>query len=134
MTEMVPIRSVKQYWNDYIVNGLGKGVRKEIVKGQLLDSFQKEVFGQVAFKLGVNTATMDREDLAQLDGIQNILHNSFRKWRRLCILCMENGIRNFIQLEDLKRILEETTEEVIANDSGVRDGGGQDGERSVSEH
>lgn len=133
MTEMVPIRSVKQYWNDYIVNGLGKGVRKEIVKGQLLDSFQKEVFGQVAFKLGVNTATMDREDLAQLDGIQNILHNSFRKWRRLCILCMENGIRNFIQLEDLKHILEETTEEVIANDSGVRDGGGQDGE-SVSEH
>lgn len=133
MTEMVPIRSVKQYWNDYIVNGLGKGVRKEIVKGQLLDSFQKEVFGQVAFKLGVNTATMDREDLAQLDGIQNILHNSFRKWRRLCILCMENGIRNFIQLEDLKHILEETTEEVIANDSSVRDGGGQDGE-SVSEH
>ena len=133
MTEMVPIRSVKQYWNDYIVNGLGKGVRKEIVKGQLLDAFQKEVFGQVAFKLGVNTATMDREDLAQLDGIQNILHNSFRKWRRLCILCMENGIRNFIQLEDLKHILEETTEEVIANDSSVRDGGGQDGE-SVSEH
>ena len=133
MTEMVPIRSVKQYWNEYIVNGLGKGVRKEIVKGQLLDAFQKEVFGQVAFKLGVNTAIMDREDLAQLDGIQNILHNSFRKWRRLCILCMENGIRNFIQLEDLKRILEETTEEVIANDSGVRDGGGQDGE-SVSEH
>lgn len=133
MTEMVPIRSVKQYWNEYIVNGLGKGVRKEIVKGQLLDAFQKEVFGQVAFKLGVNTATMDREDLAQLDGIQNILHNSFRKWRRLCILCMENGIRNFIQLEDLKHILEETTEEVIANDSSVRDGGGQDGE-SVSEH
>lgn len=133
MTEMVPIRSVKQYWNDYIVNGLGKGVRKEIVKGQLLDAFQKEVFGQVAFKLGVNTATMDREDLAQLEGIQNILHNSFRKWRRLCILCMENGIRNFIQLEDLKHILEETTEEVIANDSGARDSGGQDGE-SVSEH
>lgn len=133
MTEMVPIRSVKQYWNDYIVNGLGKGVRKEIVKGQLLDAFQKEVFGQVAFKLGVNTATMDREDLAQLDGIQNILHNSFRKWRRLCILCMENGIRNFIQLEDLKHILEETTEEVIANDSSVRDGGRQDGE-SISEH
>lgn len=133
MTEMVPIRSVKQYWNDYIVNGLGKGVRKEIVKGQLLDSFQKEVFGQVAFKLGVNTAMMDREDLAQLDGIQNILHNSFRKWRRLCILCMEHGIRNFIQLEDLKHILEETTEEVIANDSSVRDSGGQDGE-SISEH
>ena len=107
MAEMVRIRSVKQYWNDFIAGGLGKGEKKETVKSQLLDEFRREIFGQVAFKLGPEAATMDREDLANLDGIQNILQNSFRKWRRLCILCMDAGIRNFIQLEDLKRVLED---------------------------
>lgn len=104
-TEMVRIRSVKQYWNDIIWEGFKNGLKKDAIKSNLLDEFRREIFGQVAFKLGPEAATMSRDELANLDGIQNILHNSFRKWRRLCIVCTDAGIRGFIQLEDLKDAL-----------------------------
>lgn len=112
MTEMVQIRSVKQYFNEFIVGGL-KGISKiqEIdlirIKQQLLDAFQKEIFSQIAFKLGPEAANLSRNDLAKIDTVNNILVQSFRKWRRLCILCSENGLGNFFQLEDLRRVLEE---------------------------
>ena len=105
MAEIVRIRSVKNYWNEFIVNGLGKGEKRNVVKSQLLDEFRKEIFGQVVFKLGPEAANMTRDEIAGLDGIQNILHNSFRKWRRLCILCADHNIRGFISLEDLKDAL-----------------------------
>lgn len=112
MTEMVQIRSVKQYFNEFIVGGL-KGNQKiqEIdlirIKQQLLDAFQKEIFSQIAFKLGPEAANLSRNDLAKIDTVNNILVQSFRKWRRLCILCSENGLGNFFQLEDLRKVLEE---------------------------
>ena len=105
MAEIVRIRSVKNYWNEFIVNGLGKGEKRNVVKSQLLDEFRKEIFGQVVFKLGPEAANMTRDEIAGLDGIQNILHNSFRKWRRLCILCADHNISGFISLEDLKDAL-----------------------------
>lgn len=111
MIEMVPVRSVKQYWNEYIVKGIKSGAKLNVIKQQLLDAFQKEVFGQIVFKLGPETAQMELDELAEREGIQNILHNSFRKWRRLCILCSDHGIRNLIQLEDLKDILMERPKE-----------------------
>lgn len=112
MNEMVQVPSVKQYFNTYIVEPLkDKKNIQELdllkVKAQVLDAFKKELFGQIVFKLGPEAATMSRDELAKIDAIHNILVQTFRKWKRLCILCSEQGLGNYFQLEDLQRVLEE---------------------------
>ena len=83
MGDMVQIRSVKQYINDFIVKGL-KDIDKpsEIdiirIKQQMLDAFRREIFGQIAFKIGPEAATMTRDDLAKMDTVNNILKQSVR--------------------------------------------------------
>lgn len=112
MSDMVQIRSVKQYFNDFIVKGLKDNPNiQEVdlirVKQQILDAFRREIFGQIAFKLGPEAASMSRDDLAKIDTVNNILVQEFRKWKRFCIICSEHGLGNFFQLEDLRRVLEE---------------------------
>lgn len=129
MNEMVRIRSVKQYFQDFLVEGLkGKTKVQEIdilpIKQQMLDAFRKEIFGQIVFKLGPEAATMSRDDLAKLDMVHNILVQSARKWRRICILCSEAGLGNFFQLDDLRKVLEEEEEdpeEVVTLPNGEED-------------
>lgn len=124
--EMLPIRSVKHYFNEFLVEGLkGKTSVQEIdilsIKGKILDAFRKEIFGQIVFKLGPETMEMELDDLADMEGIQNILENGFRKWRRFCILCNENGLGTYFHLEDLKdsleqRIMKEPDPDVVVPD------------------
>ena len=111
-SEMVQIRSVKHYFNEFIVKGLkGKTNIQEVdlidIKAKILHAFQQELYGQIIFKLGPEAAEMKPDDLAEMDGIQNILQQTFRKWRRLCILCSEHGLGNFFRLEDLQDALKD---------------------------
>lgn len=115
MNEMVQIRSVKQYFNDYIVKGLeGKEKVAEIdlvpIKERILKSFKEEIFGQIYFKLGDKVKNVSRDDIANLEPVKNILQQSVRKWRRLCILCSEYGLGSFFQLDDIERVLTEEHE------------------------
>lgn len=112
MNEMLPIRSVKQYFNDFIVKGLeGKQKVDQVdlipIKTAILKAFKEEVFGQIYFKLGDEAKTMSKDDLAKMDFVNNVLTQTFRKWRRFCILCGEYGLGSFFQLEDLQNILDE---------------------------
>ena len=121
MSEMVQIRSVKQYFNDFIVKGLeGKTKVVELdlipIKAAILDAFRKEIFGQIVFKLGDDVKTMTKDDLAKVGYVSNILTQSFRKWKRLCILCSEYGLGNFFQLEDLQKVLDDEEDTVILPD------------------
>lgn len=128
MNEMLPIRSVKQYFNEFIVKGLeGKQKVDQVdlipIKSAILKAFKEEVFGQIYFKLGDEAKTASKDDLAKMDFVNNILTQTFRKWRRLCILCGEYGLGSFFQLEDLQNILdedntiEEDPEEVVYPDA-----------------
>lgn len=110
MNQMIQIRSVKQYFNEFIYenrNDLQQALRRAQIKMQLLDAFRKEIFGQITMKLGQDATNISREELANLGFVSNILTNGFRKWRRLCILCSEAGLGNWLSLEDLRQILEE---------------------------
>lgn len=112
MNKMLPIRSVKQYFNEFIVKGLeGKQKVDQVdlipIKSAILKAFKEEVFGQIYFKLGDEAKTASKDDLAKMDFVNNILTQTFRKWRRLCILCGEYGLGSFFQLEDLQNILDE---------------------------
>ena len=115
MTEMVQIRNVKQYFNDFVVKGLeGKEKVNQVdlipIKNAILDAFRKEIFGQIIFKLGPEAATMSKDEMANIDFVNNILVQTFRKWRRLCILCSEYGLGGFFQLEDLQHALDDESE------------------------
>lgn len=110
MNQMIQIRSVKQYFNEFIYENrddLQQALRRAQIKMQLLDAFRKEIFGQITMKLGQDATNVSREELANLGFVSNILTNGFRKWRRLCILCSEAGLGNWLSLEDLRQILEE---------------------------
>lgn len=108
--QLIQIRSVKQYVKDFLqpnITALNSPMRRAQIKMQILDAFRKEVFEQIVGKFGADVLQKPRDEMAGLDGIQNILNNSFRKWRRLCILCNEAGLINWLTLDDLKQILEE---------------------------
>ena len=113
MGEMVPIRSVKQYFNEFIVERLKGKTKVDTtdlipIKQDILKEFKNEVFGQIFFKLGQDAMTMTKDELAKLEPVNNILTQTFRKWRRFCILCGTHGLGAFFDLEDLKQILEES--------------------------
>lgn len=85
-----PIMSVKGYFNKYGVEAIGrKKESKELVKAQILDDFKKEIFNQLAMHVG--DAQMLAKDISEVDSetkakVDNIINNSVRKWKRLCIL------------------------------------------------
>lgn len=110
MNEMVAIKSVKQYFNDYVYanqSDIQDPMKRAKIKMQILDSFRREIFGQITMKLGQDAMTISREKLADIGFVSNILTNAFRKWRRLCILCNDAGLVNWLQLDDLQKILDE---------------------------
>lgn len=115
MAEMIQIRTIKQYFNEFVVEGL-KGKEKVgptdliPIKQNILNAFKKEIFERIDFKLGDKAKTMSRDDLAELEAVKNILTQSFRRWKRLCILCSEYGLGSFFQLEDLQQVLNDENE------------------------
>lgn len=110
MSEMVQIRSVKQYFKYFIVeraNDLGDPMKRVQIKLQLLDAFRKEMFEQIVFRYGADVLKKSRDEMASMAEIQNILVQTFRRWKRLCILCNDAGLVNWLMMDDLKKILEE---------------------------
>ena len=86
---IVPIRSVKQYIKEFGYEAIGRqGAKPNLVREQILDAFQKEIFGQITMKYH-DAELLSREE-EKVDehtraGVRNILENANRKWKRLCI-------------------------------------------------
>lgn len=113
--EIVPIRSVKQYMREFIYEGMVKnGAKPAMVREQLLDAFQKEVFGQLMFKyrdiflLSKDEKTVDEKTR---EGVRNILDNANRKWKRLCIeLARFKETHSLISPDDLMERLKDVVD------------------------
>ena len=130
-TEMVQIRSVKQYFKDFVQENakiIDNPMRRAQIKLQILDSFRREIFEQIVFSLKLDPGTMDLDAIAELDTVRNILHNSFRKWKRLCMICNDAGLVNWLAIEDLKQVLEESQEDIP---DGTVSGGDFDGDEAL---
>lgn len=84
---MVQIRSVKQYFKEFGINGIGKGKDRKEIHDQLVDAFKNEIFGQITMRYH-DAAILSRPeetiDEATKLGVRNILNQADRKWRRLC--------------------------------------------------
>ena len=84
---MVQIRSVQGYFKAFAIEAIGKKHQdRELVKYQILDAFQKEIFGQIVGRYGdPNLLAKDAEsvDPEVKRGVDNILKNSLQKWKKL---------------------------------------------------
>lgn len=107
-----PVRSVKRYFNDFIYEGLvKKHLDPKLVKNQILDAFHKEIFNQLMTNVGdpevlaKDISTIDPETKKRID---NIISNSVRKWKRLCIeTARYDAIHNLLLPSDLMVTLED---------------------------
>lgn len=134
--QFIPIRSVKGYFKEFCVEALvkKKGDRN-LIKNQLIAAFKDELFNQFSMKLGdpqilaKDDSLVDPETKQKVD---NILSNTVRKWKRLCVECQKyRETCNWIfpselmtNLEDTVKALTEgentTDEDVVAlEDDGV---------------
>lgn len=110
--QVTTIRSVKGYFREFGIEAIGrKHADPDLVKHQILDAFQKEIFGQLMMKFGdpailaKDISTIDPETKRQID---NILSNSVRKWKRLCIVFSNyKETYNLIMPSDLMVTLED---------------------------
>ena len=110
--QMVTVRSVSGYLKEFGIEAIGKKhADPDLVKQQILDAFQKEIFGQLTIKFGdpsmlaKDISTVDPETKRQID---NILSNSVRKWKRLCIeFSKYRETFNLLQPSDLMVTLED---------------------------
>lgn len=112
---IVPIRSVKQYIREFIYEGIiQKGMKPEMVKEQLLDAFQKEVFGQIVLKYhdaAILSRAENMVDPAVREGCRHILENANRKWKRLCMETAGFGkTRMLLDQDDLMKRLQDIVE------------------------
>lgn len=108
---MVPVRSVKGYIKEFGIEAIGrKHADPDLVKQQILDAFHKEIFGQLMMKFGDPNLLAD--DISNVDPetkrqVDNILSNSVRKWKRLCIeFAKYKETFNLLQPSDLMVTLE----------------------------
>lgn len=115
---MIPIRSVKGYVKEFGIKAIGKKhADPKLVKEQILDAFHKEIFGQFTMKFGdpqilaKNISDVDPETKTKID---NIISNSVRKWKRLCIeFAKYRETYNLLQPSDLMISLENVTNDII---------------------
>lgn len=121
-----PVRSVKRYFNDFIYEGLvKKHLDPKLVKNQILDAFHKEIFNQLMTNVGdpgvlaKDISTIDPETKRRID---NIISNSVRKWKRLCIeTARYDAIHNLLLPSDLMVTLEDIVKAQIDNNNTTND-------------
>ena len=122
--QMVTVRSVKGYFKEFGIEAIGKKhADPDMVKAQILDAFQKEIFGQLAMRFG--DPAMLAKDISEVDPetkrqIDNILSNSVRKWKRLCMVFAQyRETHDLIMPSDLMVTLEDIVKTQTGEDEIV---------------
>ena len=118
--QFFPIRSVKGYIKEFGIEAIGKKhADPDMVKQQILDAFHKEIFNQLTTMCG--DPELLSKDISQVDPelkrkADNILSNSVRKWKRLCIeFARYKETHNLLFPSDLMV----TLEDIVGNQIGA---------------
>ena len=105
MNDMIRIRSIREYFEEFGIHGIGKGQPVDLVKNQIMDAFRKEIFDQISWKLKVN-------DISEVENtpknnliIENIMKQSYKKWVGLVrIFNRYRETLNVLKPDDLKML------------------------------
>lgn len=112
MSEMIRIRSIREYFDEFAVHGIGKGQPTELVKQQILDAFRKEMFDQITWKLKISDISEAEDNPENRSVVENIMKNTYKKW--VGLIKLFNRYRetmNVLKPEDLDELLQEQREE-----------------------
>ena len=137
--QFIPIRSVKGYFKEFAVEAIGKQhADKDLVRNQILDAFRKEIFDQITLKFDdpyVLAKDVSEVDPEVIEKVNNILTNSVRKYKRLCILFSNyKETYNVIFPGDLMISLEEVCQHIRDTmNGGETDGGVDNADAEVNE-
>lgn len=102
MAEILTISSWRNMWNDYVVEGLKKGAKKEEIRRNLIEAFRKEIFGQLTFRLKTEDLLKVPMTPESIDIVWNITTNEKSKLRALIRECEKYPqTRDLIREEDL---------------------------------
>ena len=113
MAEMVRVRSAEEYFKEYGLNGIGKGADKWMIRRQLIDAFQKEMFGLITIRIGkdIPEGTPTVGDPRAVEIIRNVTANTQKKWIKLCkMFAMYKETRGLLSIDDLKEVQEDAQE------------------------
>lgn len=112
MSEMLVIRNKYQLWNDFIVPGIEKNRKKEMIRAQLLEAIRKEVFDQMCWRMKVG----DLEEAAHTPEnekiVESIVRETKKKWRALIRMCDEHLVTlGLLSESDLEGLFSEEENE-----------------------
>lgn len=104
MIEQVVVMTAEQYFKKYAVDGIGKGADRWMIRRQLIDAFQKEIFGLVAMRAKKKFEDIPPEgDPEALRIAHNVIKDATKKWIKLCnMFAMYNETKGLIGPNDLK--------------------------------
>ena len=103
MGRQVVVRTKRNYWHDYILQGLSKNLSREQIRNNLLDAFRKEIFDQIS--MFVEPANLQGADPGVQKRVANIIRQTSNKWKSLCKMCNEyRETFNMIKPSDILEI------------------------------
>lgn len=101
--EMIRIRTITEYLQEFGNDGIGKGVPVATVKEQILDAFRKEIFDQITWKLKISDIQEVKETPENRKIVENIMKNTYKKF--IGVIKAFNRFRetlNMLRPEDLQ--------------------------------
>ena len=126
MADQVTVRRIADYWDEFIKDGLAKGLKKEDIRNKLVDAFRKEMFGLMTMRLKVEDLREAPQTEKNMRKIETVTRETFRKWNNLCALCRRfRETKDLIRPEDLVWVEEgrDASEEADYNENDVDDNG-----------
>lgn len=125
MADQVIVRTVKEYFEEFVHNGLGQNKSKETIKQELLDAFHEEMHGLMCFRLKTDNLQIVPPTPENRRKVENVMKQAFQKWAKLCGICrLYKETRGMITPEDLKWGEDrDASEEADYNEDDVGDDG-----------
>lgn len=111
MSDMVRIRSAKDFFNEYGREAIYKQkADRQLVRSQLIDAFHKEIFGLVAMRAKKRFDEIPPEDDPEALRIaHNVVKDITRKWKKLVDMFeMYRETSGVIKYDDISMVPEES--------------------------
>lgn len=87
MENQVVVRTVQDYWKEFILAGLKDHKSKEDIRKDLVDAAFEEMHGLMCFRLKVDDLRLAQPTPENKRKVENVTKEMFKKWCRLCGMC-----------------------------------------------
>ena len=122
--KQVVVRSVKDYWNEFILTGVRKNRSKDDIRKDLIDAAFEEMHGLMKFRLKVDDIRLAQHTPENERKVENVAKEMFKKWSKLCGMCaLYRETVGIIKPEDLSWENLDASSEADYNEDDVGDDG-----------